>query len=61
MKDALRIGFGILFIASLYLLPTGVAMLRRTRNVGSVAVIDTLLGWTIVGYVVSLAMAFRSN
>lgn len=61
MKNILRIGFGVLFIATLYLLPTGVAMLRRTRNVGSVAVLNTLLGWTLIGYVVALALSVRSH
>jgi len=61
MKNILRISFGVLFIATLYLLPTGVAMLRRARNVGSVAVLNTLLGWTLVGYVVALALSVRSH
>ena len=60
MKNALRIIFGVLFILTLYLLPTGIGMLRRVRNVGSIAVVNILLGWTIVGLVVSLAMALRT-
>jgi hypothetical protein len=37
-----------------------VAKLRRVINKGSIAVISVFLGWTIIGYVVSLAMAVRS-
>jgi len=60
MKNVLRIVFGILFVLTLYLLPTGIGMLRRVRNIGSIAVVNVLLGWTIVGLVVSLAMALRT-
>jgi Superinfection immunity protein len=41
----------------LYLLPTLVASRRNARNMGSVAVINILLGWTVIGWVVALAMA----
>jgi Superinfection immunity protein len=61
MKNVLRIVFGILFVVTLYLLPTGVAMLRRTRNAGSIAILNVFLGWTLVAYVISLAMAFRTR
>ena len=65
MRNALgvlRIGLGILFGMSLYLLPLGVAILRRKSfaKVANVAVINVLFGWTFIGYVVALAMA-RSN
>jgi hypothetical protein len=30
-------------------------------NLGSVAVINTFLGWTFIGWVVALAMAARSR
>jgi len=46
---------------ALYLLPTIVAMARHYRNTGSVVVINIFLGWTLIGWVVALAMAFGSN
>ncbi len=61
MKNALRIGFAVLFLLTIYLLPTGIAMLRRVRNVGSVAVLDIFLGWSIIGWAIALAMAVRST
>jgi hypothetical protein len=60
-RTVLRIVFGILFILTIYLLPTGVGMLRRIRNIGSVAVIDIFLGWSIIGWAVALAMAVRTK
>jgi len=53
----------IVFIAiafGLYFLPLIVAVLRKAPNVGSVAVINFFLGWTLIGWVVALAMACRS-
>jgi hypothetical protein len=51
----------VLALAGAYFLPTIVARSRRVPNLGSVAVINTFLGWTFVGWVVALAMAARSR
>ena len=44
-----------------YWVPTIVAVIRHVPNAGSVAVVDGLLGWTVIGWVVALAMACRSK
>lgn len=46
-----------LCLVTAWLLPTIVASSRGMPNVGSVAVIDVLLGWTVIGWIVALAMA----
>jgi hypothetical protein len=51
----------VLALAAAYFLPTIVARSRKVPNQGSVAVINTFLGWTFVGWVVALAMAARSR
>jgi Superinfection immunity protein len=51
---------GIIAIG-LYFLPTIVAVARKVTNQGSVAVINFFLGWTLVGWVVALAMACRTS
>jgi len=61
MKNILRIVFGILFVVSIYLIPTGIAMLRRVRNAGSIAALNVLLGWTLLVWAITLAMAVRSK
>jgi hypothetical protein len=53
-------GIGILMLMGLYFTPLIVAMIRKVPNVGSIAVINVFLGWSIIGWVVSLAMAARS-
>jgi len=60
-RTLLRIVFGILFVLTNYLLPTGVGTFRRIRNIGSVAAIDIFLGWSIIGWAVALAMAVRTK
>lgn len=50
----------ILLVAAAYFLPTLVAMMRSVPNMGSVIVVNLFLGWTLIGWVVSLAMAARS-
>jgi len=54
-----------LFIAALglaaYLAPGIVASVRHVPNAGSVWIINVLLGWTLVGWAIALAMACRSR
>jgi hypothetical protein len=52
---------GFLVLLGIYLLPTIVALARKVKHQGSVAVINIFLGWSIIGWVVALAMACRTN
>lgn len=40
-----------------YFLPIVVAVNRHTMNAGAVGVVNVLLGWTVIGWIVALAMA----
>lgn len=51
---------GLLLIV-LYFVPAIVANWRDVKDVGSVCVINLLLGWTLIGWVVALAMACRTE
>jgi hypothetical protein len=46
--------------AALYLMPLAVGCVRRVPDIGAIAAINILLGWTLVFWVVSLAMALRT-
>ena len=61
--DGAAAGIVIIFllIAGLYFVPTIVAMVRQVSNLGSVIVINLFLGWTLIGWVIALAMAARSK
>jgi hypothetical protein len=42
-----------------YLLPWAIAVLRDLRTHVSVLLVNFLLGWTIIGWIVSLVMSLR--
>lgn len=44
----------ILVVASVYFLPTIIAFVRQKRNGVAIAVLNLLLGWTFIGWVVAL-------
>lgn len=49
----------ILLIVAAYLAPSVIAVTRDIPNKYSVVVINILLGWTFIGWVVALAMSAR--
>jgi hypothetical protein len=59
--DALVFGAILVGGIALYMLPTIVGSVRKVVNVGSVFAINLLLGWTLIGWAVALAMALRTN
>jgi hypothetical protein len=55
-------GAGLLILVfALYFLPTVIALVRKVQNVGPVVIINVFLGWSIIGWIVALAMAFGST
>ena len=44
-----------------YLIPVMVAMTRHTQNRWQVLIVDLLLGWTGIGWIVALVMAFQTR
>lgn len=51
----------IILVCVLYFLPTLVAAGRKKSNIGTVVILNLFLGWTFIGWVVSLAMAFGAT
>mgnify|MGYP001031528371 CR=1 FL=1 len=49
------------FFFILYFVPAFVAITRKVGNWGSAVVINVFLGWTIIGWAISLAMACASR
>jgi len=47
-------------VIGLYLLPVLLAWARHVPDLGVIAVINILLGWTLAGWVVALALSLRS-
>lgn len=58
--DALFALFVIVMIIGVYWIPTFLAFDRNVPSAWSIAVINCFLGWTLVGWVVALALAVRT-
>jgi len=52
--------FGVLLFIG-YWIPSAVAAGRHVRNTGSVVIVNLFFGWTVIGWIVALAMACRST
>lgn len=60
MNDFWSLVLFLLFTAVMvgsYFLPAFIAMVRKMPNVGGIVVINLLLGWTGIGWVIALVMA----
>ncbi len=51
----------LMFAVVLYFIPAMVAVERGHRNTVAICVLNVLLGWTLLGWVVALVWAFTSN
>jgi hypothetical protein len=62
MAERLDVTFLVLLLlVTLYFLPSIVAVARDTHDVGSVIVVNVFLGWTFLGWVISMASAVQSH
>ena len=54
--------FALLLIpfGAIHFLPTIIAAIRHSRNVGGIFLLNLCLGWTVIGWVIALVWAFRS-
>jgi hypothetical protein len=51
------LGFGFV----LYLLPAIIAFARSKRDAGAILVLNFLLGWTAIGWVIALVWALKQD
>lgn len=65
--DPVKMVLGIVLLGTLallgvalWLMPIVIAVMRKHPNLAAIVVIDLLLGWLFVGWVVALAMALTS-
>lgn len=58
----MMIGLIILLVcALLYFVPTAVAQYRKASNTTTVFLVNLLLGWTAIGWIVALILAFAGD
>src|SRR3954468_16516921 len=60
VADSGSVLFALLVVGFVYFLPSIVGRSRGVTNLGSVFVLNLFLGWTLIGWVVALAMAART-
>ncbi len=51
----------ILFLVVMYWLPTIIAVARQNSSALGVAVVNFLLGWTVIGWIVALVWALGAS
>lgn len=51
----------LVFGVFLYFLPAVVAAYRQKRNAGAIAVLNLLLGWTVLGWIIALVWAVTED
>ena len=53
--------FVLLFLVLPYFLPTIIAMLRKKHNVTAIFVLNLLLGWTFIGWIVAFIWSLTTD
>jgi Superinfection immunity protein/Short C-terminal domain len=54
-------GLAGLFLLGAYFFPTLIALIRRKSNAGAIFILNFFLGWTFIGWIVSLVWAVSGN
>lgn len=62
-RQVMRISFAIFLtiLTAGYLLPTTIALIRRRDNRMAIFLVNFLLGWTLLGWVITLAWSVTSD
>ncbi|MGH1397931.1 MAG: superinfection immunity protein [Alphaproteobacteria bacterium] len=61
MGTAVRVIIGIILMVTIYLIPTGVALIRRHNNFIPILLLNILLGITGIGWIAALIWSFTAN
>ena len=58
-EEQAEIYFWLFFLYVLYIVPTLMALVRGSRELTSVLLLNLCLGWTVVGWVAALRRSLR--
>lgn len=61
LGDWIRFGISIFLITTVYFAPMGIALMRKHNNIVSLTLVNFLLGWTIIFWVVTLLWSINQN
>jgi hypothetical protein len=59
--DNARVTFLLIAVLFTYLLPTAIAGMRHHRNAVAITLLNLLLGWTGLGWVIAFAWSWSEN
>lgn len=51
----------IVVIGGLYFTPTIIALKRKHHNLGAVIALNTVLGWTFIGWIIAFIWSFTNK
>jgi hypothetical protein len=57
----IAVAWVVAVVTGLYMLPWAVAATRGKTNSGTVALVNVLLGWTVIGWIAALVMALGAH
>lgn len=52
---------GIFFLIVIHFIPLFIAVLRNHRNMGPIAAVNVLLGWTVLGWIGAFVWSLTAN
>ncbi|MBU2840299.1 superinfection immunity protein [Acidithiobacillus thiooxidans] len=58
---ALILTIGLIFALFIYFIPTIIAIRRKKSNLAAIMVLNIFLGWSLVGWVISLVWALSMD
>lgn len=50
-----------IFLVAIYFLPTIVATIKEKKNSTAIFILNLLVGWTLIGWVVALVWSFTED
>ena len=59
--DWIRFGISLFLITTVYFAPMGIALIRRHNSIISLSLVNLLLGWTIIFWVVAILWSMSRN
>lgn len=53
--------FYTVLIIAIYMIPTGIGILRNHNNISAIFICNVIMGWTVLGWIISLIWSFTNN
>ncbi len=60
-QEAIPVFVALAILLALYFLPVIIAFTRQHRNKTAIILVNTLLGWSVIGWIVALLWSFTND